>query len=121
MTTELDGAGRIAAERKRQIEAEGWTGEHDDGHPPGDFALAAICYAAPQHVYVRRDCAQTIMFDDPWPWLPEWDKRPEYEDGNTQPDPATFDPEKRLDLLVKAGALIAAEIDRLLRQEEPET
>ena len=35
----------VAAERKRQIEVEGWTAEHDDYHPPGELAQAGACYA----------------------------------------------------------------------------
>lgn len=37
---------RIAAERTRQIEREGYTPEHDDTHDGGELALAAACYAA---------------------------------------------------------------------------
>lgn len=36
--------------------------------------------------------------------------------GNSPPCPSTYSDEERVDLLVKAGALIAAEIDRLLRK-----
>lgn len=35
----------IAAERKRQVEVEGWTSIHDDGHGKGEMAAAAACYA----------------------------------------------------------------------------
>lgn len=43
------GVDLIAAERKRQIEKEGWTLQHDrDEHTGGELALAACCYAAPQ-------------------------------------------------------------------------
>ena len=34
----------IAAERKRQIEIEGWTSEHDDTHDHRDFCDAAAAY-----------------------------------------------------------------------------
>jgi len=40
---DLDGVALIAAERRRQIEAEGWTPEHDDEHTRGQIALAAAC------------------------------------------------------------------------------
>ena len=36
----------ITAERKRQIEVEGWSSEHDDVHTGGEMALAAAAYAA---------------------------------------------------------------------------
>ena len=42
MTRTLDD---VAAERKRQIEVEGWTAEHDDRHTPGELAQAGACYA----------------------------------------------------------------------------
>lgn len=114
----LSGAGRIAAERRRQVEAEGWTPEHDDGHEHGELAWAAVCYAAPEPVRgpVWRPCncrsagecnhiRGIKTWGDPWPWSAEWDKRPQAN----EPLPA------RIRALEKAGALIAAEIDRLQR------
>lgn len=35
----------IVAERKRQIEVEGWTPEHDDEYFLGHMAFAAAAYA----------------------------------------------------------------------------
>lgn len=35
----------VQAERRRQVEAEGWTPEHDDEHSHGQIARAAACYA----------------------------------------------------------------------------
>jgi hypothetical protein len=46
-----------------------------------------------------------VSWQDPWPWEPEWDKR---GSGDRMRD------------LVKAGALIAAEIDRLQRSAKAE-
>lgn len=77
----------IAAERKRQVEAEGWTLEHDDNHKTGELSDAAACYALG-----KRTAA--------WPWSIDWWKPT---------------PDDRVRELVKAGALIAAEIDRLQR------
>lgn len=105
-----DGVSRIAAERQRQIDTEGWTPTHDDEHGKGELLLAAVCYAAPEQVFVRRDYASGIQFRDPWPWSAHWDKRP--HDGNILRRPS---PEEHIRMLEKAGALIAAEIDRLLR------
>jgi hypothetical protein len=107
------GLQRIAAERKRQIEAEGWSPDHDDDHDAGELAWAAICYAAPAPVYMRNRSRSKAAFVDPWPswWDSKWDKRPRDEDDVlTEPTP-----EQRIRMLEKAGALIAAEIDRLLR------
>lgn len=111
----MSGTELIAKERRRQIQVEGWTAEHDDAHRNGELALAAICYASPRAVYARGDRATGVSFDDPWPFDPDWDKRP--FDGNTIRDPEEWTSAKRLDLLVKAGALIAAEIDRLRRKK----
>lgn len=95
------GAQRIAAERMRQVESEGWTTEHDDEQGRGQLAQAAACYAvATVPHYAGHYPVQ-------WPWSPRWDKRP---------GPSS-DVDARVRALVKAGALCAAEIDRLLRAE----
>ncbi|OFC63055.1 ead/Ea22-like family protein [Candidatus Erwinia dacicola] len=83
----------VLAERQRQQSAEGWTTEHDDDHSCGEMALAASSYAQYAH---RKPIAPAIPFN--WPWEPEWFK---------QQGP-------RRDL-VKAGALILAEIERIDR------
>ena len=101
---EVSAAERIAAERRRQIESEGWTPEHDDEHTGGAMAQAAACYAI---ATVPRYAG---CFPIAWPWSPQWDKRPL---GSVA---ATTD--VRVRALEKAGALIAAEIDRLLRRQE---
>lgn len=83
----------IADERKRQIEVEGFTPENDDRWVGGEMAMAAICYA--------QDGAKSPGFKPfGFPWDEEWWK------------PC---PDDRIRELVKAGALIAAEIDRLQR------
>lgn len=88
------GIALIAAERRRQIADEGWTPTHDDGHTTGQLARAAACYAL-QHTRVSGRAIR-------WPWHREWWK-------------PSADPIRNL---VKAGALIAAEIERLHRQAE---
>mgnify|MGYP001338024131 CR=1 FL=1 len=88
----------IAEERKRQVEKEGWSSEHDDKHSYSELARAAACYAIPSWFTHSRRMVFSI-----WPFEPEFFKR-------------TAD--NRVRDLVKAGALIAAEIDRLNRAEE---
>jgi hypothetical protein len=116
-----DGVALIAAERARQINVKGWTPEHDDEHFDASLALAAVCYAAPKRLFMRDEYATSVSFEDPWPdsWDKRYDKRGSYgngfEVGNGIADPATYTFEQRLDLLVKAGAMLAAEIDRLQR------
>jgi hypothetical protein len=89
----------IAAERMRQQQKEGWTKHHDDTHIHGEMARAAACYAL-----------HTTAADDPhpseivftcnwyWPWQGHWWK----------PKDARRD-------LIRAAALIVAEIERLDR------
>lgn len=79
------GSELIAAERQRQIEVEGYTAEHDDLHKVHSFVLAAIAY----------------LGKGPWPWSRESFKFSDRDGYYHERD------------LVKAGALIAAAIDRL--------
>lgn len=114
--TEFDGVARIAAERRRQQETEGYDASHDEGHDGGQLAEAAGCYAfaaASERVYVQAKYAASVHFEDPWPWAQRHDARP--YNGNVLRD-ATDD--EAIRLLEKAGALIAAEIDRLLRAKK---
>lgn len=112
----LDGAARIAAERRRQVAKEGYTAEHDDEHEDSALAIAAVCYAAcaaGSPVYVRHDYAAGTSYNDPWPWERCSDARP-YNGNVVQ---LAESDAQRIRLLEKAGALIAAEIDRLLRAQ----
>jgi hypothetical protein len=110
-----EGAKRIAAERQRQITAEGWTPDHDDEHEDGELAWAAVCYAAPRPVFrtLAHPCANEV-YADPWPhsWARKWDKRPRTMAATLRPPTLA----ERIRMLEKAGALLAAEIDRLLRE-----
>jgi hypothetical protein len=110
----------IAEERRRQIEEKGFDANHDAVHYNGELAMAAICFAAPLRIYFSANTpCNGYSFEDPFPetWDLGWDKRLEYGDSDYDsiPDPSTYSQEERIDLLVKAGALIAAEIDRLQR------
>ena len=89
-----DGAGLISAERSRQIKEEGWSSSHDDQHKFFELGWAALCYLQRGIVPHAESYKPTL-----WPWDGEWWK------------PST----DRIRNLVKAGALIAAEIDRLKR------
>jgi hypothetical protein len=96
----MDGVELIAAERKRQVAIEGWTAEHDDEHIMGEMIGASITYAAHALGVVTNDEIPTAGGHSFWPWDDAWFK-------------PTADPIRNL---VKAGALIAAEIDRLQRE-----
>jgi SHS2 domain-containing protein len=101
----MNGIERITKERKRQIEKEGWDAEHDAEHTEEELVYAAICYAAPEKVFILCEDDDGYHFVDPWPWDEEWDKRKKH---------------KLIKRLTIAGALIAAEIDRLLAPQEQE-
>jgi hypothetical protein len=101
----LFGISTIAGERQRQIVDEGWTVEHDREHVMGELAQAASFYAWYAGLsnegrdYFRERPERALLR---WPFDPKWWKP---SPGNTPKDRALE--------LVKAGALIAAEIDRL--------
>lgn len=119
----------IAEERQRQIDVEGWTAEHDMEHKTFEMSAAAACYIAKNISKKLEDInhtnqsplAEFKVYDfgesgfminngdrgdrrvrkagwvNGWPWAAKWFK-------------PSDDPIRNL---VKAGALIAAEIDRL--------
>ena len=87
----------VLAERQRQITAEGWTLEHDDQHADGQMAAAAGYYALACSWPHERDIGRGHV-PTYWPWTPDWWK-----------------PKAPRSNLVRAGALILAEIERLDR------
>ena len=91
----MSGAERIAAERQRQIEVEGYTAEHDRGQAEY-LTNAAIAYALCSEDPTTATHIQDAMLDW-WPWaIAAWKPT-----GDAIRD------------LTKAGALIAAAIDAL--------
>lgn len=90
----------IAEERQRQIEVKGWSIENDIiEYKTGDLAIVAGLYALPNALRNVDDSFVGTPKDFPWDkrwWKPS--------------------PENRIRELQKAGALIAAEIDRLLHE-----
>ena len=85
----------VMAERQRQVNKEGWTPALDDKYMNCELARAAACYAMADHAY-------SVPYPaDAWPWAADWWKPTTYRRN-----------------LVKAGALILAEIERLDRAEE---
>lgn len=83
----------VLAERQRQITEEGWTLGDDDLQIHGQIARAAAAYALNAAGYPATS-------KDIWPWLDHW-----WKPGTPRRD------------LVKAAALIIAEIERLDRAE----
>lgn len=117
-TRPWSGVDRIAKERRRQMEQEGWTLGRDRGYTGGDLALAAVAYASPLPVMVNKSGDGWTLVD-PWPWSSEWDKRPREALGEITilSHPAFRSRATRIRELEKAGALIAAELDRLVAEE----
>jgi hypothetical protein len=118
------GAERIAAERQRQLDTKRWSARHDDEHENHDLARAACAYAAPEPLYRLAHAQQGLYrFDDVWPddWAIQYDKRPRDAETHELLDADSMTPERRIRQLEKAGALIAAEIDRLLRLQTKAT
>lgn len=87
----------MLAERRRQQEVEGWMPQHDDEHVDGEMAVAAGYYALACGFPHERDIGQGHA-PDYWPWDKTWWK-----------------PRTARENLVRAGALILAEIERLDR------
>ena len=102
----MSGIELIAQERQRQIEQEGWTPEHDDQHNDSEMAMAAVAYIYADEFDADsyRNGSLEILYTAAysfWPWRSD-----------------RWKPKDRLSNLIRAGALIAAEIDRLQRESE---
>ena len=81
----------VFLERMRQQLVEGFGPQRDDGYTQNELVRAAVCYAYPP---------PGGYLESPWPWDMSWWK------------PTT----RRRDL-VKAAALLLAEIERIDRKE----
>lgn len=104
----------ILAERMRQETGEGWDEAHDDEHVNGELAMVAACYATPMAT-VSQDEAVDVSggrgetpvwerqkFRVPKLWPPAWHA-------------SWWKPKDRERDLVRAAALIMAELERLRR------
>jgi hypothetical protein len=99
----------VIAERKRQVEKEGWSTDHDDDHEDGSLARAAAAYAWAASRWDRAGLKdiegnsfvafilRTIWPDD---WSYEWWK-----------------PKSKRRDLVRAAALTLAEIEKIDREK----
>lgn len=112
----------IAEEVKQVSLMNKWNYENDEDYGHGELAAAAACYAANSILKDRKD-KQFVRFQvkekiteeygfpvysetdyvDGWPWADEYDNRSKHNS---------------LKSLIVAGALIAAEIDRLQNQSK---
>jgi hypothetical protein len=94
----MTGIELIAIERSRQVSQEGFDDHHDDCNYWSELAIAAASYALPESVVYNDGSEWFSDRDELWPFKSEW-----FKTGD------------RIRELSKAGALIAAEIDRLQR------
>ena len=85
-------------ERLRQINQEGYDSFHDDGEAEGQLSKSAMVYACPE-------CQREQVMNS-WSW--------DMQDLKLSSEDTI---EGRIKNLIKAGALICAEIDRLERLE----
>jgi hypothetical protein len=87
----------IRLERLRQQQAKGYTPERDARYTSEELSEAAGCYLWAAHAVERPHLYEVQLPPPAWPWPPAaWTPEPD-----------------RVGNLVKAGALIAAELDRL--------
>jgi len=89
----------ITEERERQLTK--WPSKHDDLHFQGEILQGALSYIEIS-AYNKESPPESVEMEHWWPW-----------------DLETFKPGNPVDgirCLVKAGAMIAAEIDRIQRR-----
>lgn len=95
----------VVAERRRQIVVEGWTAAHDDTHADGALSQAAAAYAL---VGSLSDEWRGRLFPSSWGtviwamWPGTWSRQ-------------WFKPKDRRRDLVRAAALVLADIERIDR------
>ncbi|MEA9759742.1 hypothetical protein VDF70_11835 [Xanthomonas campestris pv. raphani] len=105
-TVKSDGVAAIAQERTRQVVTEGMTAQGDAGYRRGQLAYAALAYLQLSAMELRDGGRAHIATASPpacWPWAASW-----WKPRDVRRD------------LVRAGALIAAQLDAIDQQAKPE-
>ena len=96
----------VGMERERQHDR--WGDAHDDEHEDGSLAVAAVCYVENEPIFVKRQGATYVTFQDPWPW-----------DGGDprchRSNVPTYGHREYRRSLIQAAALLVAEVERLDR------
>jgi hypothetical protein len=93
----------VLAERQRQIDKEGWTPEHDDQHGDHSMSVAAACYTLCG--LPGLSVGTVTVFPDLWRWT-GWSEQ-------------WWKPKDRRNNLIRAAALLLAEIERMDRVSGP--
>lgn len=105
----MSGVSRITQERRQQVFKHSFDTAKDDSYTAEELVWAALHYAAPESDWegvarVHEEYEQCV--EEPlWPY--SWDKKWDKKQSKT-----------RIEQLSIAGALIAAEIDRLERLQD---
>lgn len=86
----------VLAERNRQLTAEGYSEAHDDKHISGQIAMGAAAYLA-------ASTGHFAQANSMWPWEHRY-----FKSHGDERD------------LVKAGAMVLAELDRINRLKDKE-
>lgn len=102
----LSGAEIITVERNRQISEEGYSLERDKEYTHNELVMAAICYTLPPENRIPEPEGYLNLMG--WPWDKTF-----WKPGNYTGIGDPLYKSERIRELTKAGALIAAEIDRL--------
>ena len=97
MTTALSALADVMTERRRQIQEENWTPDHDDAPTEGELSRAAACYA--MGAVETMTGREPMTWDDDflsalWPWDRSW-----WKSKTARKD------------LVRAAALLLAEMN----------
>ena len=95
----------ISQERERQIAEEGFTAEHDAAHTNNELSWAAVHWAMPDSVKMDQGGIDVHIYPELFALKASYGRKP-IRFNRWQGD--------RIKQLVYAGALVAAEIDRLL-------
>ncbi len=95
--------GDVLRERERQQDEEGFTEDHDDAHSRGEMAGAGCAYAMVAAAQAMTGSQDAIPADPPPFFM--WDR-------------AWWKPKDQRSNLVRAAALLIAEIERIDRAEQ---
>lgn len=104
------GAALVMQERERQIGRKGYTAAHDDGHDNGELAFSAAAFVIQHLSHLEESHGE---YEEPWATI--WNGMALHMDWHGVG--CNFKWKGPIHSLTVAGALICAEIDRLIRAD----